>query len=105
MSEERTMPDTLTYTFDFLRDLHIHNHHAWFTAHRHRYEFARVAFEQLIEAVLERFGYVEDLGDVMLGETVYPIYRLAPRASRASPYKTAMSALIGTRGCKTWGGA
>lgn len=99
------MQDTLIYTLDFLRDLHTHNHHAWFTAHRHQYEFARVAFEQFIEALLERFGYVEDLGSVILPETLYPIYRLAPRASRAAPYKTAMSALIGINGCKTCGGA
>lgn len=86
---------------DFLRDLGAHNSREWFEASRPRYERVRAAFLTLVGDLIEHFDPVDDLGGVTVKECVFRINRDVRFAKDKSPYKTAMSAVLGRGGRKS----
>jgi uncharacterized protein (TIGR02453 family) len=86
---------------DFLRELGANNSREWFEANRSRYEGARAAFEAIVGELLGRFEEVDDLGGVAVKDCVYRINRDLRFSKDKSPYKTAMSALLGRGGRKS----
>lgn len=85
----------------FLRDLRDHNSREWFEANRSRYEDARAVFLGLVGDLIDRFDSVDDLGGVTVKECVFRINRDVRFSKDKSPYKTAMSALLGRGGRKS----
>lgn len=86
---------------DFLRDLGAHNSRVWFEANRPRYERVRETFLTLVGDLIDRFDTVDDLGGVTVKECVFRINRDVRFAKDKSPYKTAMSAVLGRGGRKS----
>ncbi len=86
---------------DFLGDLGSNNHREWFEANRPRYETARASFLSLVGELIDRFDAVDDLDGVTVKECVFRINRDVRFAKDKSPYKTAMSAVLGRSGRKS----
>lgn len=90
-------------TLDFLRELRGNNDREWFEANRSRYEEARASFLETVGDLIDRFDQVDDLGGVTIKECVFRINRDLRFSNDKSPYKTAMSALLGRGGRKSTG--
>jgi uncharacterized protein (TIGR02453 family) len=88
---------------DFLRELRDNNDRAWFEANKPRYEAARSAFQTIVGELLGRFEEVDDLGGVAVKDCVFRINRDLRFSKDKTPYKTAMSALLGRGGRKSTG--
>ena len=88
---------------DFLGGLGDNNNREWFEANRPRYEAARACFLGLVGDLLAAFDPVDDLGGVTVKECVFRINRDLRFSNDKSPYKTAMSALLGRGGRKSAG--
>ena len=88
---------------DFLRGLRENNNREWFEANRPRYEAARATFQQLVGELIDRFDAVDDLGGVTVKECVYRINRDLRFSKDKTPYKTAMTALLGRGGRRSLG--
>ena len=86
---------------DFLRDLREHNGRDWFEANRPRYEAARAVFLSIVGDLIARFDAVDELGGIGLKDCVFRINRDLRFSKDKTPYKTAMSALLGSRGRKS----
>ncbi len=95
-------PD-LRIVLAFLRELRDHNEREWFQANKGRYETARAAFQAVVGELLSRFGQVDDLGGVAVKDCVFRINRDLRFSKDKTPYKTAMSALLGSGGRKSTG--
>lgn len=88
---------------DFLRGLRDNNSKEWFEANRPRYEAARASFLGLIGDFIDRFDPVDDIGGVSVKECVFRINRDLRFSNDKTPYKTAMTALLGRGGRKSTG--
>jgi uncharacterized protein (TIGR02453 family) len=97
------MPEQLRATLDFLRVLRGHNDREWFEANRGLYERARAAFQAIVAELIDRFDAVDDLGGIDVRACVFRINRDLRFSKDKSPYKLAMSALLGRQGRKTVG--
>jgi len=86
---------------DYLRELRSHNDRDWFEAQRTRYDEARAAFETLLGELIDAFGAVDDLGPVSVKDCAFRLNRDVRFSKDKTPYKTAMSALVGARGRKS----
>ncbi|MGA2545332.1 MAG: DUF2461 domain-containing protein [Rectinemataceae bacterium] len=86
---------------DFLFELRGNNDRRWFEENRTRYEEARASFLAIVGELLGRFGDVDDLGGVAVKDCVFRINRDLRFSKDKSPYKTAMSALLGRGGRKS----
>jgi uncharacterized protein (TIGR02453 family) len=86
---------------DFLGALRDNNSREWFEANRPRYESARADFLAIVGDLLGRFDSVDDLGGIALKDCVFRINRDLRFSKDKTPYKTAMSALLGSRGRKS----
>ncbi len=95
------MSAQLRKTLDFLRGLRDNNSKQWFEEHRADYEAAREAFVDLVTELIHRFGAVDDLGGVSPRECIFRINRDLRFSKDKTPYKTAMSALLGRGGRKS----
>lgn len=85
----------------FLRELRDNNSREWFEANRPRYEAARADFLSIVGGLLGRFDSVDDLGGIALKDCVFRINRDLRFSRDKTPYKTAMSALLGSGGRKS----
>jgi uncharacterized protein (TIGR02453 family) len=99
------MPDSLRDTLNFLRDLRVNNNKAWFDANRTGYEAAREHFEHFIQELILAASDVGDLTGVTPKECMFRINRDIRFSPDKTPYKTAMSAVIGKGGRKATGRA
>ena len=97
------MPAALQVTLDFLEDIRFNNNRVWFQDNRKRYDAAQANFNQLIEAIMQQFGEVEDLGRTTVKECVYRINRDVRFSKDKTPYKFHMGAVIGNGGRKSTG--
>jgi uncharacterized protein (TIGR02453 family) len=88
---------------DFLRKLRDNNNHEWFETNRSQYEEARTCFLGLVDDLIAAFGQVDDLGGVTVKECVFRINRDLRFSNDKTPYKTAMTALLGRGGRKSTG--
>jgi uncharacterized protein (TIGR02453 family) len=88
---------------DFLGGLAANNNREWFEAERPTYERARSSFQALVGELIDRFEEVDDLGGVSVKECVFRINRDLRFSKDKTPYKTAMSALLGRGGRKSRG--
>jgi uncharacterized protein (TIGR02453 family) len=86
---------------DFLIGLRDNNDRGWFEDNRPSYIDARAAFEALVGELIYRFDTVDDLGGVSPRECIFRINRDLRFSKDKTPYKTAMSALLGRRGRKS----
>jgi uncharacterized protein (TIGR02453 family) len=86
---------------DFMRALRDNNSRDWFEANRPRYEAARADFLSIVGDLLGRFDAVDDLGSIALKDCVFRINRDLRFSKDKTPYKTAMTALLGSRGRKS----
>jgi uncharacterized protein (TIGR02453 family) len=97
------MPESLRDTLRFLRDLRANNNKQWFDDNRKRYDVARAHFEQFISELILAAGEVEDLAGVTSKDCMFRINRDIRFSPDKTPYKTAMSAVIGKGGRKATG--
>jgi len=88
---------------DFLRDLRDNNSRDWFEANRSRYEAARGTFVELLGDLIDGFASVDDIGGVTVKECMFRINRDLRFSNDKTPYKTAMTALLGRGGRKSTG--
>lgn len=88
---------------DFLRELKTHNDRDWFEANRRRYERARASFQAIVGELIDGFDPVDDLGGVTVKECVFRIHRDLRFSADKTPYKTAMTALLGRGGRQSKG--
>ena len=86
---------------DFLTRLRDNNNREWFEANRASYGTARAAFLGLVGSIIDNFDSVDDLGDIGVKDCVFRINRDLRFSKDKSPYKTAMSALLGRSGRKS----
>ncbi|MBI3244624.1 MAG: DUF2461 domain-containing protein [Chloroflexi bacterium] len=84
----------------FLSELEHNNNKLWFDRNRDSYDEARQLFEELVIALISEVGKFEDLGGLMPKDCVFRINRDLRFSKDKSPYKTAMSAVIGPGGKK-----
>lgn len=91
-------PNDLAPVLTFLAGLQKNNNKAWFEKHRADYEDAKARFEALVDDLIAKLGYVEDLSGVTAKESVMRIYRDVRFSKDKSPYKTGMGAAIGPGG-------
>ena len=89
------MTAALQHTLTFMRDLRANNSREWFNDHQAAYQAARAAFEDFIADLIARFDAVEDLGGLDLPQAIYRLNRDVRFSADKSPFKPAMSALIG----------
>jgi uncharacterized protein (TIGR02453 family) len=97
------MPESLRNTLSFLRDLAANNNKQWFDQNRKRYDAAREHFEAFISELIVAAGEVEDLAGVTPKDCMLRINRDIRFSPDKTPYKTAMSAVIGKGGRKATG--
>ena len=95
------MKSDLHVTLDFLTKLQAHNNREWFEKNRAEYEHARESFEIYVDAVIDAFGRVENLGGISAKDSIFRIYRDVRFSKDKSPYKTNMGAEIVAGGRKT----
>ena len=88
---------------DFLRELKANNDRGWFEANRGRYERARASFQAIVGELIARFDPVDDLGGVAVKDCVFRINRDLRFSADKTPYKTAMTALLGRGGRRSTG--
>jgi uncharacterized protein (TIGR02453 family) len=86
---------------DFLGELKSNNSREWFNENRSRYDGARASFLSIVGELLGRFEEVDDLGGIGIKDCVFRINRDLRFSKDKSPYKTAMSALLGRDGRKS----
>jgi uncharacterized protein (TIGR02453 family) len=99
------MTENLRDTLGFLRDLGANNNKPWFDHNRKRYDAAREHFEHFIQELILAAGEVEDLAGVTPQDCMFRINRDIRFSPDKTPYKTAMSAVIGKGGRKATGRA
>jgi len=91
----------LTPTLDFLDELRVHNHKAWFDQNRPAYEVAREAFERFIAAIIDEFRAANQLRELAAKDCIFRMNRDVRFSKDKSPYKTNFGALIGPGGRKS----
>ncbi|MEK7787338.1 MAG: DUF2461 domain-containing protein [Chloroflexota bacterium] len=87
----------------FLSELERNNNKVWFDRNRASYDEARQRFEELVIALITEIGKFEDLGGLMPKDCIFRINRDLRFSKDKSPYKIAMSAVIGPGGKKHTG--
>lgn len=87
----------------FLSDLERNNNKVWFERNRDSYDEARQYFEELVIGLITEIGKFEDLGGLTPKDCTFRINRDLRFSKDKSPYKTAMSAVIGPGGKKHTG--
>lgn len=88
--------------FDFLKKLSAHNNREWFNEHREEYDLARIEFEKLIAAIIERISlFDETIRGVQVKDCTYRIYRDTRFSPDKTPYKTHFGAYINAKGKKS----
>ncbi len=87
----------------FLSELERNNNKPWFERNRASYDEARQLFEELVIALIVEIGKFEDLAGLMPKDCIFRINRDLRFSKDKSPYKTAMSAVIGPGGKKHTG--
>ena len=96
------MDMNIAVVYDFLGKLASNNNREWFNAHRDEYEKARLEFEKLVAAVIERISlFDETIHGVQVKDCTYRIYRDTRFSPDKTPYKTHMGAYINARGKKS----
>jgi uncharacterized protein (TIGR02453 family) len=92
----------ISVVYDFLGKLASNNNREWFNEHRDEYEKARLEFEKLIAAVIERISlFDETIRGVQVKDCTYRIYRDTRFSPDKTPYKTHFGAYINAKGKKS----
>jgi len=91
----------LTPTLDFLDELRVHNHKAWFDQNRPAYEVARETFERFIATIIDEFRAADQLRELAAKDCIFRMNRDVRFSKDKSPYKTNFGALIGPGGRKS----
>lgn len=89
-------------TIKFLKDLEKNNDKSWFDVNRSRYEAAREAFLQSVEAMIKAIALFEPaIGEQTAKQTVFRINRDVRFSKDKRPYKNNMSAYFNAAGKKS----
>lgn len=89
-------------TIKFLKDLEKNNDKSWFDVNRSRYEEAREAFLQSVEAMIKAIALFEPaIGEQTAKQTVFRINRDVRFSKDKRPYKNNMSAYFNAAGKKS----
>lgn len=89
-------------TIKFLKDLEKNNDKSWFDVNRSRYEAAREAFLQSVEAMIKAIALFEPaIGEQTAKQTVFRINRDVRFSKDKRPYKNNMSAYFNVAGKKS----
>lgn len=92
----------ISVAFDFLKNLAANNNREWFNEHREEYEKARLEFEKLVAAIIERISlFDESVRGIQLKDCTYRIYRDTRFSPDKTPYKTHFGAYINSKGKKS----
>jgi uncharacterized protein (TIGR02453 family) len=92
----------ISVVYDFLRKLASNNNREWFNEHRDEYEKARLEFEKLVAAVIERISlFDETIRGVQVKDCTYRIYRDTRFSPDKTPYKIHLGAYINAKGKKS----
>jgi uncharacterized protein (TIGR02453 family) len=92
----------IAVVYDFLRKLASNNNREWFNGHRNEYEDARLEFEKLVAAVIERISlFDETIRGVQVKDCTYRIYRDTRFSPDKTPYKVHLGAYINAKGKKS----
>lgn len=82
-------------TLRFIRQLSRNNNKEWFEKHRKQYEDARMDFEQLVTAIIQRFGNIDpDVAPLTARQCIYRQYRDVRFSKDKTPYKPHMGASL-----------
>jgi uncharacterized protein (TIGR02453 family) len=85
-------------TLQFLRDLVQNNDRAWFQENRSRYDSAKADMEQLVGQVIAEVSKFQDLGNLLVKDSIFRINRDIRFSKNKAPYKSNLSAGIGPGG-------
>jgi uncharacterized protein (TIGR02453 family) len=89
-------------TIKFLKDLEKNNDKSWFDDNRSRYEVAREAFLQSVEAMIKAIALFEPaIGEQTAKQSVFRINRDVRFSKDKRPYKNNMSAYFNAAGKKS----
>lgn len=89
-------------TIRFLKELEKNNNKSWFDVHRSRYEDARAAFIESVEAMIKAIAMFEpSIGRQTAKQTVFRINRDVRFSKDKRPYKNNMSAYFNVAGKKS----
>ena len=88
-------------TIQFLKDLEKNNSKSWFDVNRARYEAAREAFLESVDAMIKAIAIFEPaIGEQTAKQTVFRINRDVRFSKDKRPYKNNMSAYFNAAGKK-----
>lgn len=89
-------------TIQFLKDLEKNNDKSWFDVNRPRYEVAREAFLESVDAMIKAIAVFEPtIGEQTAKQTVFRINRDVRFSKDKRPYKNNMSAYFNAAGKKS----
>ncbi|MDR3117830.1 MAG: DUF2461 domain-containing protein [Mediterranea sp.] len=92
----------ISIVYDFLEKLASNNNREWFNKHRDEYEKARLEFEKLVAAAIDRISlFDETIWGVQVKNCTYRIYRDTRFSPDKTPYKVHMGAYINAKGKKS----
>jgi uncharacterized protein (TIGR02453 family) len=89
-------------TFDFLKQLALHNNKPWFDEHRNIYLAARENFEQFVEILIQKLVIIDkSITGTTAKKAMFRIHRDVRFSKNKTPYKINMSASFSRGGKKS----
>jgi uncharacterized protein (TIGR02453 family) len=89
-------------TLQFLKALKKNNNKTWFDAHRHKYEAARIDFQNFIQLVIDELGkWDPTIAGLTAKDCLFRINRDIRFSNDKTPYKTNFGASIKREGRKS----